>query len=310
MSINYNDSRFTQIEQDKQNAINKTTSIYDDMINSTVGEYQKQIDATNKYEEIQKQNQQAQTDLQIEEINQKKAQAKQDYINEQKGAYTDYQKAIDEYGANAEKIASSGLKNSGYSESSRISAFTSYQNRYATSRKSYNEAVLNYDNSINEAKLANSSALAQIAYNALEKRLSAMLDSFQYKNGLIKDKLAALNDVEDRYYTRYKDVVDQINAEKELEEKQREFNLTYAKSRKKSSSSSSSGSLTSGSSSSGTTSDRVKQIAASLTSFYSNAPLSSKLDKSTLLKNNINRQFQSGKINADEVKQLTSYFGL
>ena len=73
MSINYNDSRFTQIEQDKQNAINKTTSIYDDMINSTVGEYQKQIDATNKYEEIQKQNQQAQTDLQIEEINQKKA---------------------------------------------------------------------------------------------------------------------------------------------------------------------------------------------------------------------------------------------
>ncbi len=309
MAIDYNDSRFTQIEQDKQNAIEKTTNIYDDMINGTVEEYQKQIDATNKYEEIQKQNQQAQTDLQIEEINQKKEQAKQDYINEQKGAYTDYQKAIDMYGANAEKMASSGLKNSGYSESSKIAAFTSYQNRYATSRKSYNEAVLKYDNSINEAKLANSSALAQIAYNALEKRLSAMLDSFQYKNGLIKDKLEALNNVEDRYYTRYKDVVDQINTEKELEEKQREFNLTYAKSSKKSSGSS--GSLTSGSSSSsGTTSDKVKQIAASLTSFYSNTPFSSKLDKSTLLKNNINRQFQSGKINADEVKQLTSYFGL
>lgn len=228
MAVNYNDSRFQEVEKEKNQALNETKNTYNEMINKTDTYYQQQIDASKEWADKQSELQQAQTDFAIEKVEQTKEQAKKDYTKEQKAAYTDYQKATGDYGVNAETLASQGLTNTGYSESTKTNLYNTYQNRYMSARESYNQAILNYDNSIKEAQLANNSALATIAYEALQQQLELSLQGFQYKNTLLLQKLEAVNQTEDRYYARYQDVLKQINTENALAEEIRQFNETLA----------------------------------------------------------------------------------
>lgn len=226
--INYDDKRFTEVENDKSAAITENNQMYDGMISNSDAFYDKQIAASKEYAETQKQNQQAQTDFAIEKVEQQKAQAKQDYIKEQSGAYTDWQKQSGAYGANAEQMAASGLSNSGYSESSQVAMYTAYQNRVATAREAYQRAVLNYDNAITEARLQNNSALAEIAYNALQQQLELSLAGFQYKNTLLLSKAEAKREIDNTYYARYQDVLKQINTENTLAEQIRQYETSLA----------------------------------------------------------------------------------
>ena len=212
-SVNYDDERFQAVEDEKNNQLNETTNMYDNMINNTDKFYQDQINASKEWAEQQNKLQQEQTDLTIEQINQQKEKAEKDYTKEQKASYADYMKQINPYSVNAETMATNGLQNTGYSESSRVSMWNTYQNRYATARESYNNAILNYDNGIKEAQLANSSALAEIAYNALQQQLELSLEGFQYKNTLIQQKEAQIQQVNETYNNRYQQVLAQINAE-------------------------------------------------------------------------------------------------
>lgn len=228
MAVNYNDERFQQVANEEATALKETNSTYNEMINNSESIYQEQINASKDWADKQTEIQQANTDFTIEKVNQAKDQAKKDYTKEQKAAYTDYQKATNQYGVNAEKLAEQGLQNTGYSESTRTNMYNTYQNRYASARESYNQAILNYDNSIKEAQLANNAALATIAYEALQKQLELSLQGFQYKNQLVLQKLEAVNQTKDRYYQRWQDVQSQINTENALAEQIRQYNESLA----------------------------------------------------------------------------------
>lgn len=230
--INYDDERFKQVESQKQEQLNNINNTYNNMINQSDQFYQNQIDAVNNYAEIQKQNQQANTDFAIEQINQQKEQAKKDYTKEQTGAYVDWQKQSNKYGANAEQMAAQGMQNTGYSESSQVSMYNTYQNRVASARESYNKAVLNYDNSIKEAMLANNSALAEIAYKALQSQLELSLQGFQYKNELLQTQINMQRDIDNTYYNRWHDVLNQFNTENALKEDVRQYNETMAENKR------------------------------------------------------------------------------
>ena len=227
-SVNYDDKRFTEVEADKKAALNEVDVTYGNMISNSDKFYQDQIDAANNYAEQQKQIQNEQTDFAIEQIEQQKAQAKQDYTKEQSGAYVDWQKQSNQYGVNAEQAAAQGMANTGYSESSQVSMYNTYQNRVATAREAYSRAVLNYDNAIKDARLQNNAALAEIAYNALQKQLELSLEGFQYKNTLILDKTNKKMELESEYHDRYQDVLAQINTENALAEEVRQYNESLA----------------------------------------------------------------------------------
>ena len=226
--INYEDQRFTEVEQQKQEALTEAEKTYGDMINQSDSYYQAQIDASKQWAEQQQQNQQAQTDFAIEKIEQQKEQANKDYTREQSGAYVDWQKQSNQYGANAEQMASAGMTNTGYSESSQVSMYNTYQNRVASARESYNQAVLNYNNAIKDAQLQNNSILAEIAYNALQQQLELSLQGFQYKNNLVLELANKKQQINDTYYGRYQDVLAQINKENALAEEIRQYNENKA----------------------------------------------------------------------------------
>lgn len=226
--INYDDKRFTEVEADKNAAIKESNATYNSMISQSDKYYQEQIDASKDWADKQTELQQEQTDFAIEQINQQKDQAKQDYTKEQSGAYKDWQKQSNAYGVNAEQMAAQGLQNGGYSESSQVSMYNTYQNRVATAREAYTRAVLNYDNAIKDATLQNNSALAEIAYKALQQQLELSLQGFQYKNTLVLEKANKKTELDNIYYSRYKDVLAQINQENALAENVRQYNETLA----------------------------------------------------------------------------------
>ena len=189
MAVNYNDKRFAEVEADKKTAINNANNTYNTMINQSDAKYNELIQASKDYATTQQQIQQDNTNFAIEKIEQQKDKTERDYTKEQTAAYTDYQKATDQYGVNAEALAQNGMSDTGFAESSKVQAFTTYQNRYAVARESYNQAVLNYDNAIKEAQLANNAQLAEIAFQALQKQLEYSLQGFQYKNQILQTKL-------------------------------------------------------------------------------------------------------------------------
>lgn len=227
-TVNYDDKRFQEVEADKKLAINEMNNTYNQMVGQTDQFYQDQINASKDYAQQQQDIQNQNTQFTIDTINQQKEQAEKDYTKEQSGAYVDWQKQSNQYGANAETMAAQGLQNTGYSESSQVSMYNQYQSRVASARESFSKAVLNYDNSIKEAQLANNSKLAEIAYNALQTQLELSLQGFQYKNNLLLEQLNAKQELENTYHARYQDVLNQINTENSMAEQVRQYNESLA----------------------------------------------------------------------------------
>ena len=226
--INYDDKRFAQVESDKSKALGELDKTYDGMIEKSDQYFNDQINASKEWEQKQSQLQQEQTDFALEKIDQQKDQAKKDYLKEQSGAYTDWQKQSNQYGANAEAMAAQGMQNTGFSESSQVAMYNTYQNRVAAARESYNQIIMDFNNQMTEARLQNSSTLAQIAMEAQQQRLELALQGFQYKNTLIQTKADRKTQLDSEYYGRYQDVLKQINTENSLAEEVRQYNEKMA----------------------------------------------------------------------------------
>lgn len=226
--INYDDKVFTDIEADKDAALKDVENTYNGMIDESNQYYQAQIEATKDWGDTQAKLQQDQTDFTIEQINQQKEQAQKDYQKEQSAAYVDWQKQRNDYGTNAEKMADAGLAHSGYSESSKVAMWNTYQNRIATARETVSKAMLNYDNAIKDAQLKNNAILADIAYQTLQTTLSLSLEGFQYNNSLLLDMMNKKTEAEQIYYGRYQDALAQLNYENSMAEQIRQFNASLA----------------------------------------------------------------------------------
>lgn len=224
---NYEDPRFTKVESDKQQAMTDLEQTYSGMIGETDKYYQAQIDASKQWADKQQQIQQEQTDFTLEKIEQEKAKAERDYTKQQSGAYVDWQKQSNEYGSEAEKMAASGLQNTGFSESSQVAMYNAYQGRVATANQVFNDAIMNFNNSMKEAMLQNNSVLAEIAFQAQKEQLELALEGFQYKNNLLLEQANKKLEVDQMYHQRYQDVLAQVNWETQMAEEIRQYNQQY-----------------------------------------------------------------------------------
>lgn len=218
------DSIKTQGEAD----VNASNTMYDGMIadNNAMKDQTLEMIETNKASQEAIAN--ANTEFAIDKIEQQKNQTKSDYLKEQSGAYGDWQKQSNTYGANAEAMASNGLTNTGYSESSQVAMYVAYQNRVAVARESYQRAVLDYDNQMTEARLKNNSLLAEIAAQALEKRMEAIITFTQQGNALLTQKADAAYKIKQTAHSNYMDVLAQIEAQRQFEEEMSYKNASLA----------------------------------------------------------------------------------
>ena len=296
------DKDIENVPKDGSAAVASSNALYDTAISNVDNKIGKMQSAVADWEKTQTNLQNQQTGFTIQTINQEKDQAKSDYIKEQSGAYKDWQKQSNAYGANAEAMAAQGMANSGYSESSQVSMYNTYQNRVATARESYNRAVLNYNNAITQAQLQNSSALAEIAYESMSKQLELSLTGLQYKNTLILEKASAARAIDSDYWGRYIDLLNQYNAQKDRAFEREKWEYAKAQDEK---TESGSDNLVSTKSGGGRTPDTGRKFAAPLNlDILKNVSQSTKGTKSPTVNMKNVMSLGYGPINAKELNRL------
>lgn len=227
-NVNYNDQRFKNVETEKQAELDKYNQTYDRLIEERNQFTNQQQGLVDQWEDTQRQIANDNLNHQLELYNQQKDKADREYQKEAKASYIDYQKEVDKYGVSRENVVQNGLSNSGYSESSKVDMYNTYQNRVATARESLNNIKLEFDNAIKEAQLQNNAKLAENALTALQQKLSIALEGFGYKTEQENNRLNWDYNINNTYYDRYKNVESQINYENEQAEKIRQFNEQMA----------------------------------------------------------------------------------
>lgn len=227
---------------------------YADLENKYASNLQQQNEMLAQQSQIQKEQSQANTEQAINEINQQKEYANQDFNKEARGAYTDYQKTINPYGAQAEQMASNGLGNSGYSESSRINAFNTYQNRYATAKSSADRIQQDFNNQITQARLSGNKELAEIALNELQTKMTTLWNQLNLDTTLAQNKVSYNQWLDEFNYNKKQDEIANAFAREQFEYQKQQDALSRASSSRSSSRGSSSSRRSSGSSGSGSSS--------------------------------------------------------
>lgn len=233
--VNYDDKRFKDVKNEKQNELNRYNETYNNLINERNNFTKEQQDMVDRWESTQKDIANKNLDYQKDLIEQQRKKSEQAYQNEAKASYIDYQKEVDKYGVSRENVVNNGLSNSGYAESSKVDMYNTYQNRLGTARKSMQDAGIEFDNAIRQAQLSNDETLAQNALKALQDKLNIALEGFNYKSEQENNRLNWNYNINNNYYNRYKDVESQINYENETAEKIRQYNenMAYQKEQKR-----------------------------------------------------------------------------
>ena len=230
---------------------------YDANYKETVSNYDNLIKQQNEAIELATQTAKNAANAQYEYnsnlINQNKEQATKDTESNIKGAYVDYMRETNRYGANRENLASNGMTAQGYTESLMASMYNTYQTRVNSAKDSLMKANQEYDNQMQQALMNRDTALAEAAYNDLEQKTKVALSGFEYKTNLYNQYTNYMNDLDNTYFSRnqalqsnitnYRSAITGINqvitAEKEadrqyalaqqkLAEDQRQYDLSLA----------------------------------------------------------------------------------
>lgn len=222
------DERLTLIEQEKQNALNQSNNTYNQMLQDNQNLFNQQNAYADAYEKTQNEMLDKQLAFQQEQINQQKETAKQNMETESKKAKNDYTSYVNPYGYQAESMASQGLLNSGVSETAKLGGWNTYQNRLATANKAMQDAFIQYDNDINEARLNNDVQKAQNAYNKLQMQLQYAESFYNNKNTITQNQLSNNQSLDSEYYNRYQNEYNNIQTEKAREEAIRQWESEMA----------------------------------------------------------------------------------
>ena len=225
--------RVNNVYNEREQALAENNQLYGDLMNQA-GDLKNQ---QNAYLAEQQKTQDTILDKQLAYqsglINQQKEEASQNKRVEENKAYNAYLKYTNPFGKQSERMTSLGLGESGVSETSKLGAFTTYQNRLANANASYQKAVTQYDNAMNEAVLNNDVQKAQNALNMLKLQLENNQDYFSNISSLSQAKLKNQQSVRSEYNDLYNTVYNQIFNEQRQAEDIRQYNEQMAFNREK-----------------------------------------------------------------------------
>lgn len=222
--IDPNDPALQKVESWEKRATRDSNAMYDKAHSDAQNNYENSSDFIAQWEKTQKENQQKQTDFAIEKLEQQRDQAEKDFKKEASAAYVDYQKQINPYGVEAEQRAAMGMTNTGYSESSLVSMYNQYQVRYTAAREMFQKAVLDFNNLMKEAQLANDAALGAIALEALKQQMELDVNWMAQSLSIKQAKADAQMRIESMADDKWKAVYDSLFKENTLKEEVRQFN--------------------------------------------------------------------------------------
>jgi hypothetical protein len=123
-----------------------------------------------------------QTQMTVDEINRQKEKLDKDTTKTTRGLYTDYQKQANPYGVQAERQASLGLGNSGYSETAKTNLYNNYQKSVTETLNNANTLKANFDNEIARARQQGSITIAQNALELYKQQMQLLTQEYEMRN--------------------------------------------------------------------------------------------------------------------------------
>lgn len=174
---------------------------YED-IDKLINSQESMIDDT-----IEKQNKitDQQTALNVAQMERQKEEYDRDATKANKGAYVEYRKASNPYGENAENLASKGLANSGYAETTQANLYNTYQKSVSETLINSSKLKADVDNQINDAIAQRDITKAQNALELYQQKMQLLTQAYEYKTN--RDQFE---------YQKTQDALTQSNWEKEF----------------------------------------------------------------------------------------------
>lgn len=226
-----------QIQKEQKQAISASNSAYDTMQKNNDALYKQQQNYANQYETTQNSNLDKQLALQENRINQQKEIANQNRAAEARRALNDYDAINNQYGNTMENLRNQGLSGAGVSSNVAIASNLAYQNRLSTANKVLQDALLEYDTQMNEARANNDIQKAQNALTKLQLQTDYLTNYYTNKNNYTHQQLTTNQNLNSDYWNRYTNELQRQDQnsqwQKSFDENKRQYdtNLEYQKGR-------------------------------------------------------------------------------
>ena len=182
--------------------IERLTTSQNQMLDNAL---QQQQDITNK-----------QTALNVAELERNKQEIDKDVDKTNKALYAEYRKATNPYGQNAENLASQGLANSGYAETTQTNLFNTYQRNVTDTLNNARTLKSDFDFQISKARQTGDITLAQNALAIYNQKMQLLTQEYELRNNR-----------EQFLYQKDQDKLAQSNWEKEYAMQQNQWQQTF-----------------------------------------------------------------------------------
>ena len=145
-----------------------------------------------------------QTQMNVDELERNKAEVDEEAKKTNQGLYTEYKKASNPYGANAEQLYSRGLGNSGYAETTQTNLYNTYQKNVTNTINNAQKLKSDFDFQISQARQNGDITLAQNALQIYMQKMELLTQEYELRNNR-----------EQYLYQKEQDALAQSNWEKE-----------------------------------------------------------------------------------------------
>lgn len=157
-------------------------------------------ESLNKQEEIVNK----QTQMNVDELERNKAEVDEQAKKTNQGLYTEYKKASNPYGVNAEQTYARGLGNSGYAETTQSNLYNTYQKNVTNTINNAQKLKSDFDFQISQARQNGDITLAQNALQIYMQKMQLLTQEYELRNNR-----------EQYLYQKEQDALQQSNWEKE-----------------------------------------------------------------------------------------------
>ena len=145
-----------------------------------------------------------QTQMNIDALEKNKTEIDQQADKVNQGLYTEYKKASNPYGVNAEATYARGLGNSGYAETTQTNLYNTYQKNVTDTVNNAQKLKADFDFQISQARQNGDITLAQNALQIYMQKMQLLTQEYELRNNR-----------EQYLYQKEQDALQQSNWEKE-----------------------------------------------------------------------------------------------
>ncbi len=123
-----------------------------------------------------------QTQMNVDQLQRQKDKLDDDVTKTNKALYTEYKKNNNPYGANAEKLASKGLGNSGYAETTQTNLYNTYQRNITDTLNNARNLKSDFDFQMAQARQQGDITLAQNILDIYNQKLQLLTQNYELRS--------------------------------------------------------------------------------------------------------------------------------